>query len=790
MRKKMFFISLFLILLGCNASWAQKTAVWDHPTTEYGTDYGDGYFNIAIDITRVELKKEETTVAVRVQQRSDYPDFSFQFTKGTYLLADGVRYPVVSADGIEFDKFRQTEADGKLDIVFHFKPLPLDTKVFDFIEGDGEHAFQVKGIRPVEEQHKILFPSYWRNEKTGDWEIAFLDNYAIYDCKVWDMKAEINHITGEAEIVMENNGKTVNVMVGKNKKGRRTITIDGNKAVYSMITDRFMPYYPTKDTRTDFVDSHYKTDTATVIGWIKDMPEHYRSMNTFDFGIEDFYQDEGVDNNADLDSLGRFCIKIPLMNSSEFFCDWKRCFMRTMLEPGKTYFLLYDFKEGRRMWMGEDVRLQNELFRHPLDWTTIRMEEENADFDKYIASVDSLIKAQHAHIDELCEQHPTLSARFNLYRKGSTTWQQARNFGQARFCTKDYQLPENAQKYAYDNFWMNMPKPYTLYRDVRTFLSDYIDDIIWGRQYYATYNPFDHIEEIAANQEELDLLQIHNERRNKVLKEIDATPDSVMRQKIADNFNTANADAIKQVDSIFESPRARTVEENYLLLPMWQKNLLVLDSLNADKVIRSMWVAKLAYEHLDYNRKPLSASIMDSIKVWIDNPDVFADIQRKSDYYEALSKRQFDKLILNTGKDVQGMTEGKEILSKLLEPYRGKVVLIDVWGTWCGPCKEAISHSEEEYARLADYDVQFVYLANNSPMDTWENVIKEYNVTGPNVTHFNLESEQQSAIERYLQITGYPTYKIADKQGNILDVKVDARDLDSTEELIKMILGK
>ena len=120
MKIKKFFNTLFVMLLCFTASWAQKPAVWDNPTTEFGTNYGDGFFNTVIDVTRVELKKDETTMAVRVQLRSDYPDYRFQFTKDTYLLADGVRYPVVSADGIEFDKFRQTEADGKLDIVFHF----------------------------------------------------------------------------------------------------------------------------------------------------------------------------------------------------------------------------------------------------------------------------------------------------------------------------------------------------------------------------------------------------------------------------------------------------------------------------------------------------------------------------------------------------------------------------------------------------------------------------------------------------------------------------------------------
>ena len=592
MRKKNFFITLLYALLCFTASWAQKPTVWDNPTTEYGTDYGDGFFNTAIDVTRVELKKDETTVAVRLQLRSDYPNFTFQFTKDTYLLADGVRYPVVSADGIEFDKFRQTDADGKLDMVFHFKPLPLDTKVFDFIEGDGERAFQVKGIRPVEERYKMLFPSYWKNEKTGDWEIAFIDNYAIYDCKIWNMKAETNHTNGEAEIVLENEEKTVNVKVGKDKKGKRTIAIDGRKAVYSMITERFMPYYPAKDSRTDFVDTNYKTDTATVIGWLKDMPEHYRSMKTFDFGMKDFFLDKQVDFNAELDSLGRFCIKIPLLNSSEFFCDWKRCFMRTMLEPGKTYFLLYDFKEGRRMWMGDDVRLQNELFRHPLDWKSVRMEENGTDIDKYIASVDSLMKAQHAYIDELCKQHPTLSTRFNLYRKGSTIWQQASFFAQIRFRTKDFRLPENARKYAYDNFWTNMPKPYTLYRDVRSFWRDYLDDAMRNIRNTISFDMFDHVEEITTDQKELDMIKEYKARFDKVVKDIDAISDVEKKQQMANEFNTANADVIKQVNEVFNSPHARDVANSYVLLPRWRNNLNALDSIGADKFIKSVWVAK------------------------------------------------------------------------------------------------------------------------------------------------------------------------------------------------------
>ena len=169
-----------------------KNIVWEQPTTEYGTNYGDGYFNIALDVTKVELKSDETVVYITAQQRSDYPDFCFQFAGDTYLKVGEKRYPITSADGIELNKFVQTYKDHTRDMAFHFAPLPQGTKTFDFIEGDGDRAFQIKGIRPVEERWKQLFPSYWRNNK-GDWEIAFFDDCAIYQCKFWNYKQrEVN----------------------------------------------------------------------------------------------------------------------------------------------------------------------------------------------------------------------------------------------------------------------------------------------------------------------------------------------------------------------------------------------------------------------------------------------------------------------------------------------------------------------------------------------------------------------------------------------------------------------
>lgn len=777
-------LSILLVLMAMAGQAKEKTMVWEQPATEYGTSYGDGFFYLALDVTKVELKTDETVVYITARQRSDYPEYSFQFVGDTYLKADGKRYALKSADGIELNKFVQTGKDGWRDMVFHFQPLPKGTRSFDFAEGDGNGAFQIKGIKPVEERWKQLFPSYWRDAQ-GDWKIAFCEECAIYDCKFWDYKQrDVNPKTGEAYIVMQNGNNVLKVTVGKDKKGRRSMQIGQQKVTYEMITSRFMPDYPTKDTRTDFVDTGYKTDTVTVVGWIKDMPEHFKQLKTFEFGYQNLYTDEQEDVYADLDSLGRFTVKIPILNSTEFYCDWRRCFVINMLEPGKTYFLLYDFKEGRRYFMGDDCRLQNELFRFPLDWKSLRM-ERGADFDQYIASVDSLLKAQSANIDLLCETHPTLSTRFNSFRKGHTLWQQASDFGQARFSGQNFHLTSNARKFAYNTFWENLPKPYTLYRDLSMFLRDYLSDAADARNAVIAYNALDHYTEYASNEEELALLDRWAKWAKEIMPLIDAEPTVEGKIRKSEEVNAQNADLVNEVNKIFETPKARKMINGGLLVNTLKEHVLTLDSLDADPFIKNIWLTRKVVEHIDHERASLLSSVMDSVKTMIGDPVCRAMIEKKNDHYLAIENREFDRLVLKSSDELKGLSEGEALLKKILEPYKGKFVLLDIWGTWCGPCKEALSHSTEEYARLKDFDIEFLYLANCSPQHSWENIIKEYNVSGPNVAHFNLPEEQQKAIERHLNVHEFPTYKLFDREGRLLDLKVDPRDLEELANLLE-----
>ncbi|GET46626.1 thioredoxin-like domain-containing protein [Capnocytophaga felis] len=106
-------------------------------------------------------------------------------------------------------------------------------------------------------------------------------------------------------------------------------------------------------------------------------------------------------------------------------------------------------------------------------------------------------------------------------------------------------------------------------------------------------------------------------------------------------------------------------------------------------------------------------------------------------------------------------TSDEQLLVEMLKPFKGKVILIDMWATWCGPCLAANKQMEPLKAEFADKDVVFLYLAGeNSPEQTWKNMIP--NIKGQ---HYRVNKKQWSYLEKSLNARGVPTYVIIDRDG-------------------------
>ena len=122
----------------------------------------------------------------------------------------------------------------------------------------------------------------------------------------------------------------------------------------------------------------------------------------------------------------------------------------------------------------------------------------------------------------------------------------------------------------------------------------------------------------------------------------------------------------------------------------------------------------------------------------------------------------------------------EKLMETIISKYRGKVVLVDFWATWCGPCKRAISDIKPLKAELKDKGVVFVYISDeSSPRTTWEYEIKaiggeQYYLTKTEVNYF-LDS---------FGFNGIPSYLIYDKNG---ELKHKFTGFPSVEKMREMI---
>ena len=113
-----------------------------------------------LNVSGGELKASKVVfadTATTVQFTMDYPAGStFRIASTCYLVDENNRrYLVRSAEGLTFDTWVTSPADRTTHFTLHFEPLPKRTRVFDFIEYDGQRAFMLLGIHDSKQKLKM-----------------------------------------------------------------------------------------------------------------------------------------------------------------------------------------------------------------------------------------------------------------------------------------------------------------------------------------------------------------------------------------------------------------------------------------------------------------------------------------------------------------------------------------------------------------------------------------------------------------------------------------------------------
>jgi len=116
-------------------------------------------------------------------------------------------------------------------------------------------------------------------------------------------------------------------------------------------------------------------------------------------------------------------------------------------------------------------------------------------------------------------------------------------------------------------------------------------------------------------------------------------------------------------------------------------------------------------------------------------------------------------LLDNTGKSVS------------LSDFKGKVVYLDFWGTWCGPCMKEMTESAPALKKQFEgREVVFLYVSQGDPEDRWKQTLVDKQFTSPNSVHLREPRESQQVATDY-QVNQYPTYWLIGRDGRIVDAR-------------------
>ncbi|WP_428663957.1 TlpA family protein disulfide reductase [Runella sp.] len=162
-----------------------------------------------------------------------------------------------------------------------------------------------------------------------------------------------------------------------------------------------------------------------------------------------------------------------------------------------------------------------------------------------------------------------------------------------------------------------------------------------------------------------------------------------------------------------------------------------------------------------------------------------------SPYFPSVESRYNQWLPLAKGKtapEIAGLTSDNKMLST--NEFKGKVIYVDVWATWCGPCRAEFPKAKELQKQFEGNDkVVFLNVSIDEDIQQWKKLLsdqrtpKGYHINQPN-------SKIPESIYQSYKISGIPRYILIDQEGKIVNVDATRPSSGKAADEIEALLSK
>ncbi len=121
-----------------------------------------------------------------------------------------------------------------------------------------------------------------------------------------------------------------------------------------------------------------------------------------------------------------------------------------------------------------------------------------------------------------------------------------------------------------------------------------------------------------------------------------------------------------------------------------------------------------------------------------------------------------------------------------LADYRGKVVVLDFWASWCSPCRASFPWVREFYEEYREKGVEIIGVSIDENKASWEKALDEERLPWPQVID---EIEKgRSRVGGLYHVLAVPMFVVVDKEGKIVvRAHMEKKELST---VVEKVLGK
>ncbi len=120
----------------------------------------------------------------------------------------------------------------------------------------------------------------------------------------------------------------------------------------------------------------------------------------------------------------------------------------------------------------------------------------------------------------------------------------------------------------------------------------------------------------------------------------------------------------------------------------------------------------------------------------------------------------------------------------MLKDFKGKYIYIDIWATWCGPCKAEIPHLKQLEKDMKGKKIVFMSISCDTDKAAWEKYVKEQQLGG-----IQLWMGNGKDIKDFYGVRTIPRFILLDRKGNIIDANMTRPSDEKTKTTLLKLKG-